>query len=217
MSLHPERIRAILFDIDGTLRDTDDELIAKLAGLARRPLGEPRATRWMRGLVMAVEGPTQVLLGLADRVSLDGPLNRLIDYASPHGATRAVPHVREVIGRLRGRYRLGVVSAGPARSVERFLTEHGLHDAMDVVVTGQTYRRTKPNPEPVLRAAADLGVPASAVLMVGDTTVDIKAGRRAGAQTLGVLTGFGRRSDLERERADQIADSVADLPALLGA
>jgi len=52
---------------------------------------------------------------------------------------------------------------------------------------------------------------------VGDTTVDIRAGRTAGAQTVGVLCGFGARRELERAGADLILPSVADLPgALMG-
>jgi phosphoglycolate phosphatase len=51
--------------------------------------------------------------------------------------------------------------------------------------------------------------------MVGDTQVDILAGRRAGAQTAGVLCGFGRRADLEKAGADAILETTADLPGLL--
>ncbi len=52
--------------------------------------------------------------------------------------------------------------------------------------------------------------------MVGDTTLDMLAGKRAGAQTVGVLSGFGKREDLERSGADVILDSCAQLPAILG-
>lgn len=52
--------------------------------------------------------------------------------------------------------------------------------------------------------------------MVGDTTVDMLAGRRAGAQTVGVLCGFGERGELESAGADVLLESTADLPAALG-
>ncbi len=215
MPLDPSRIELVLFDVDGTLRDTDDEIVSKLARLFRRPLGEERSHEAMRKLVMALESPLQVMLGLADRLGVDGPLNRLIDYLAPHGATHLVPGTAEMVAELRGRVRMGVVSAGPKRGVDRFLAEHRLTDVMEIVVTGQTFERTKPNAMPVLRAASELGVAPDAVLMVGDTTVDIKAGRRAGAQTLGVTSGFGRPRDLEHACADEIAPSVAALVHLL--
>jgi N-acetyl-D-muramate 6-phosphate phosphatase len=51
--------------------------------------------------------------------------------------------------------------------------------------------------------------------MVGDTPIDIRAGRAAGAQTIGVLCGFGEREELLRAGADLILDSTADLPTVL--
>ncbi len=215
MPIDPARVQAVLFDVDGTLRDTDDEVVTKVVGLLRPVVGSARAARLGRAIVMGVEGPTQLVLGLADRLSLDGPLNRLIDYASPRGATHLVPGAGEAVAALAGRLPMGIVSAGPARAVDRFLDEHGLRGAMGVVVTGQTYARTKPHPMPVIEAARALGVAPDAALMVGDTTVDIKAGQRAGAQTLGVLTGFGRRQDLAHVHADDIVASLAVLPVVL--
>jgi phosphoglycolate phosphatase len=51
--------------------------------------------------------------------------------------------------------------------------------------------------------------------MIGDTTVDIRAGVNAGAQTVGVLSGFGHEKELVKAGADIILDSVADLPDVL--
>lgn len=215
MAFDPSRVRAVLFDVDGTIRDTDDEVVHKVSGLLRPVVGDDRAPRVSRALVMALESPVQVALALADRVHLDGPINHAIDYLAPHGPTEMVPGAAETIGALVGRYRMGIVSAGPRRAVQRFVAEHDLGDVMEVVITGQSYRRTKPHPEPVIGAARALGVDPAEAVMVGDTTVDIKSGRAAGAQTVGVLTGFGRRRDLERVGADLILDSVASLPAAL--
>ena len=87
----------------------------------------------------------------------------------------------------------------------------------ECVATSQTCEHTKPFADPVLWAAAQMGVDPRAVLMVGDTTVDIHAGRSAGAQTVGVLCGFGREAELRRAGANQIIPTTADLPALLHA
>jgi phosphoglycolate phosphatase len=67
----------------------------------------------------------------------------------------------------------------------------------------------------VIWSAHTLAVPVEACLMVGDTTVDILSGKRAGAQTAGVLCGFGERRELERMGANLILEHTADLePAL---
>ena len=214
MAFDPSRVRAVLFDVDGTIRDTDDEVVHKVSSLLRRVVGDDRAPRVSRAVVMALESPVQVALALADRVRLDGPINHAIDYLAPRGPTEMVPGAAEAIRALAGHHRMGIVSAGPRRAVQRFVAEH-VGDAMEVVITGQSYRRTKPHPDPVIGASRALGVDPSEAVMVGDTTVDIKSGRAAGAQTVGVLTGFGRRRDLERVGADLILDSVASLPAAL--
>ena len=52
-------------------------------------------------------------------------------------------------------------------------------------------------------------------IMVGDTTVDIRSGRSAGAQTVGVLCGFGEEAELRRQGADSILATTADLSSLL--
>ncbi len=211
MALDFSGIDAVLFDIDGTLRDTDNELVDDVEKVLTRVVGADRSRRWSRGIVLAFEAPVQRLLGLADRAHVDGPINHLIDLATPRGPTRVIPEAQAVVRALHGHIPMGVVSAGPQRQVLRFLTEHDLFDAMDVVVTSQTYRRTKPSAEPVLGALRTMGVPPERAIMVGDTTVDVKAGRAAGTQTMGVLTGFGREKDLAHAGPDLIASSMTPL------
>jgi phosphoglycolate phosphatase len=59
-----------------------------------------------------------------------------------------------------------------------------------------------------------MGVRPEECLMIGDTTVDMRAGKAAGAQTVGVLCGFGEEEELRRLGADLILKSTADLPAV---
>lgn len=217
MAIDVSRVRAVLFDVDGTLRDTDDEVIDRGARLIRPILGHDRATRWMRRTVMWLENPLQHVLSQADRFGVDGQLNRLAARLSPggHGGTRLVDGAAEVVAQLRERFALGIVSAGPARVVANFVGEHGLGDAMRTVVTGQTCARTKPHPEPVIAAMRALELDPPTGVMVGDTTVDMRAGKAAGAQTIGVLTGFGERRELERAGADIVVATLHDLARVL--
>ncbi len=213
MGLDRSRVRVVLFDIDGTLRDTDDELVDRLANRISALVGHGRAHDVVRRTVMKVENPMQHLLSQMDRFNLDGPLHHLADRfsgGSDH-ATRLTPGAAEIVEALSPDYRLGVVSAGPAGTVASFLAEHHLDDAMDIVVTGRTCTRTKPHPMPINHAARVLAHNPWDVLMVGDTTVDIVAGHAAGAQTVGVLTGFGEREELEHAGADLIVDDLLEL------
>jgi HAD superfamily hydrolase (TIGR01549 family) len=220
MPLDIPRIQALCFDVDGTLRDTDDQYVRLLADALRpaRPLFPRRdLERLARRLVMAVETPGTFIFGLTDRLEIDRLLAGLGDkLARLRKASRGHPHpmihgTRELLAALAGRYPLAIVSARSERSTLDFLAEHELERYFRVVVSAQTCRHTKPFPEPLIYAAAQMGVPPNSCLMVGDTTVDIRAGRMAGAQTVGVLCGFGEADELVREGANLILDATPHL------
>ena len=224
MPFEPARVRAILFDIDGTLSDTDDKMAARaakwLAPLAR--FGDPelpkRSARW---LVMAAESPGNMLYGIFDRFDLDSLVIKALNRLSRQRKNKKrhfwlIPGVKDMLENLSERYPLGVVSARDEESTLAFLDAFALRGYFGSIVTSQTCRYTKPFPDPILRAAADLKTDARACLMVGDTTVDMKAGKLAGAQTVAVLCGFGTEKELRRAGADLVLNSPSELPAALG-
>ena len=69
--------------------------------------------------------------------------------------------------------------------------------------------------DPILLAAQKMGVKPEECLMIGDTTVDMRAGKSAGAQTVGVLCGFGEEPELRKRGADQILKTTSELTGLL--
>ncbi len=96
-----------------------------------------------------------------------------------------------------------------------FLRQFDLLKYFDVVVSALSAEHTKPYPDPILLAARKMGVPPEACLMTGDTTVDIRAGRAAGAQTVAVLCGFGEEPELRRRGPDLVLPSTANLSEVL--
>jgi phosphoglycolate phosphatase-like HAD superfamily hydrolase len=225
MPLDLARIRAICFDVDGTLRDTDDQFVERLESWLRpvRILFRRRDPRpFARWLVMNSETPGNLLFGLPDRLGLDAPLARLGDLVYHLGMGRkeaqflVIRGVQGMLAALQAHYPLAVVSARGERNTLAFLRQCGLQGYFEQVVTGQTCRYTKPFPDPILWAARGMQVAPAEVLMVGDTGVDIRAAKAAGAQTVGVLCGFGKETELRREGADLILPNTCDLlPVLL--
>jgi phosphoglycolate phosphatase-like HAD superfamily hydrolase len=224
MTFDPGRVQAVLFDVDGTLADTDDDFIRRAGHFMRRlnflfPRGDP--SRFLRWSLMVSESPVNLLMGLPDRLSLDGPLAKAADWIATHRAPGSsaryvlMAEVDQLLRRLAGRYPLAMVTARGARDANAFIEQFHLAPHFRAVASAQTAPHTKPYPDPVLWAARELGVPVENCLMVGDTTVDILAGKRAGAQTVGVLCGFGERAELERSGANAILERTADLYALL--
>jgi HAD superfamily hydrolase (TIGR01509 family) len=174
-----------------------------------------------RGLVMALEDPVNAVFNLADRVGLDGPLQRLLELAGSRRAAAAsdyqlVPGVDTALQQLAPRYPLAVITVRSAGSTQRFLEHTKLLAHLRCVASGQTVRRSKPFPDQLLWAARTLELQSQDCVMVGDTTVDILAGKAAGAQAIGVLSGFGTEKELRAAGADLILPSVAELPVALG-
>jgi HAD superfamily hydrolase (TIGR01509 family) len=226
MPLDIPRIQAICFDVDGTLRDTDDQYAAKFRRILtpfKSLIPRRDVAALARRLVMFIEAPANFLVGIPDRLHLDDEIAALGEWLVRRGITRykheypVIPGIREMLERLHTRYPLAIVSARPQRGTLGFVEHSGFAPLFACVAHGQTTRRAKPAAQPVLWAAAQMGVSPQNCLMVGDTTVDIRAGRAAGAQTLGVLCGFGERAELLKRGADEILDSTAQLAdALLG-
>ncbi len=220
MSLDLGRIRALCFDVDGTLSDTDDYYANKFSGFFRRVPFVHDPERAARRLVMWSESPGNALLGWTDTIGLDGPVIRLIDFMYRHRRHKArkyliVPGVREMLVRLKVRYPMAVVSARDEDSTMAFLEQFDLVKYFDVVITALSAEHTKPYPDPIRLAAQKMGATPEACLMTGDTTVDIRAGKSAGAQTAAVLCGFGEEPELRRKCPDLILGSTADLASVM--
>lgn len=220
----PGRVEAICFDIDGTLADTDDAYVRRLAH-ALRPLSfltsEEARQKLARQLVMAAETPINAITALLDRLSLNqtlgsllNTLHRLRGEKEPHDLV-LIPGARSMIETLGAHYPLAIVTAREERSTENFLRVTKLRPLFCCAASARTCPRAKPHPAPVRWAASQMGVSTQACVMVGDTTVDIRAGVSAGAQTVGVLCGFGRRYELERAGANLILESTAELTEVL--
>lgn len=219
MNLDLARIRALCFDVDGTLSDTDDLYTRQVKRYLPAFLFHD-TDRAARRFVMWAEAPGNGLLGLADRLGLDDEITAFINWLSLHRKQQSktfllVPGVEEMLARLHGKYPMAVVSARDERGTLAFLERFHLLKYFDAVVTGLSAEHTKPYPDPVLLAAKQMDTPPKHCLMIGDTTVDIRAGKSAGAQTVGVLCGFGEEPELRRIGADLILERTPLLADLL--
>jgi phosphoglycolate phosphatase len=218
------RVRAIIFDVDGTLRDTDDQLVRRLASLLypiRFVFQNKDPGPFARRTVMALEDPGTFIYSLPDRLNIDHYLARVGDTLYRLGIGRDSGHyllvegVKPLIVELKKQYPLAIVSARGRRSTMAFLNHFELTPFFDCIATSQTCRYTKPYPDPILWVADRLKLPPASCLMVGDTTVDILAGKTAGAQTVGVLCGFGEEDELRRAGADLILPNTHELSGFL--
>lgn len=218
--IYPGEIDALLFDLDGTLAETDDEAVERLTRRLRpwcRLLPGRDPSRLARRFLMAAESPANSLLALLDRVGLDDDVLDLSDrLARARGLStplnfRPVDGIVEALHDLGRRYHLVIVTTRSRAHAQAFLAQQNLEELFRLIIGREDSWRIKPHPDPIQLAAKELGVAVERCLMVGDTTVDILAARSAGARSVGVLSGFGEERELDRAGADMIVSSAAEL------
>ena len=211
-------ISVVLFDLDGTLVETDDRAVESLAQrLVRiqRFLPDRDPARAARRLIMWSNDLLNRWLAVLDRFGLDEPaqqLARRLGLVTDNTAGHELEPVHDTLTLLQDlqtRYRLGIVSTRREEEIRVYLDQYGLNGTVQVIAGSDTTERLKPHPQPVLWASQQLAVEPSQVAMVGDTAADVQAAKAAGALAIGVLCGFGERRDLAQ--ADLILDSTADL------
>ena len=171
-TFRPEVVKAVFFDVDGTLRDTDDQYVARFQRVLRFAIGEAQAARLARRMVMRLEKPGNDALGLADKLGLDGPIARLMESVASRRPPRPVeahliPGAAAAVQAMAARLPLAVITVRGTTATQAFLQASGLAAHIKLAVSGQTTPRTKPSAEPVLYACRHFGLRPEECVMVG--------------------------------------------------
>lgn len=215
------RIKAIIFDIDGTLRDTDDEMVRGIELFLLKfefLISSEKAKTAARRFVMGIEDPAEKVLYYSDKWGWDTLIHKTIlairrllkPFKNPKNYL-TIEGIKEMIPELAKHYSLAVASAGDGETVKNFLENAGIAQYFTCIASALTCPHTKPFPDPLIWAAQKMDVLPENCLMVGDTTVDIWAGKNAGTQTVAVLCGFGEKRELTALKPDLLLDSTANL------
>jgi HAD superfamily hydrolase (TIGR01549 family) len=218
--VYPGEIDAILFDLDGTLIETDDVAVQTLARRIQplqRFMPGFETERSARSLLMTLEAPTTRILAFLDRFGFDDDVLDLSDRIrrlrglSSGRSFQPIDGVADTLRELSRRYYLGIVTTRSHHEAQAFLAQQNLTELVQAVTGRDDTWRIKPHPSPVLHTAEQLGVSVDRCLLVGDSKVDIEAARAAGARSVGVLSGFGTQDQLERAGADRVLKTTNDL------
>lgn len=217
--------RAILFDLDGTLVDSVPDLVrcvnAALAAVQQPAVDEAQVRGWVgNGAARLLH---RALTGLADGVAPAARHAAAMAVfnaryaAEPCRESRLYPGVARTLAALRGQgIRLACVTNKPQRFVPSVLAGLGLGGIFECIVGGDTATRLKPDPAPLRLALAALDTPAAHSLLVGDSHIDMAAGRAAAVPTVAVSYGYDPACDFLALGAVAVLDCLADLPTVWG-
>jgi phosphoglycolate phosphatase len=219
-------LRAVLFDLDGTLLDTVDAIAAALnqalaeRALAPLPVAEVRVMIG-RGGPMLIERALQRLGAALDQRGQAALLERYfqhyeqIESGDEHSA-RIYPGVGACLRQLqRLRLPLAVVTNKQHHLAVGLLARLGLSEYIDVLIGGDSCERRKPDPQPLQVACKALGVDTAQALMVGDSINDVLAARAAGMPVVCVPYGYNEGNDPRALACDALVETLSELPALL--
>ncbi len=213
-------VKALLLDLDGTLVDSSEAL--REAGKAG-----------FSALGMPEQSDEKIAFEVARRLEQDLPIDDLFAkfdlnsdveerflpaylnayYSAVTSKSRLLPNAKATLDLLSRHFSLALITLRYVvkEQVLDELTHLGIRRHFRVVVTALDVKKPKPFPDALLTAAEKLGVPVSQCAIVGDSIVDVQAGKAAGAVTVGVLTGLFSRARLEREKPDLIVRDVGSL------
>ncbi len=208
-----DAVRAVLFDLDGTLLDAYQAHYRVYTQVFRdlgRGFDEAAYARCYSPNWYVFYERLEVPKSLwpeADRLWL-----RYYAQEAPGSRDGADDLLRAV--RTSGRM-VGLVTSGDRSRVERDLARLQWERAFDIVVCGGDVPERKPHPAALEHALGHLGVPPSGALYVGDTVEDVVMGRACGVRTVAVLGGFSSREAFESVAPDFTCDSLRDMIRLL--
>jgi phosphoglycolate phosphatase len=211
------RIRLLVFDLDGTLIDSKDDLVQSVNAvrqrLGRDPLPEETVASYVgRGVVVLMrralgEGASEAEVAQAVEFFLEYYRDHMLDH------TVAYSGVREALEDLKPRS-MAVLTNKPVKFSQAILAGLGLDRYFMQVYGGNSFAQKKPDPVGILTLMRETSVEADETIMVGDSDTDVLTGRNAGVWTCGVTYGLAPET-LKTSPPNVLLDDLRELPKLL--
>jgi HAD superfamily hydrolase (TIGR01509 family) len=215
MDITKLKVKAILFDLDGTIVDSRDAYL-EAAKTAFRTMG--------------LEPPTmQTALQIPKRLEQNLPIDdlthantaRFLDvylrtfYAITEMKTKPISNIHAALENLQQKAKLALITMRnvPKITVTKELQQFGLAQYFTYILTAQDTYKPKPSPEALIKALKVTDVQICDCLIVGDSVIDVNAGKAAGARTIAVLSGLYTKQELAKLNPDLILENATQLPS----
>ena len=209
------RYKAVLFDMDGTVLDTLDDL-ADSVNRSLREFGLPEVSRFQVGQSLG-NGAKYLIRHCLPEGSDEALCEQVLSFYKPwydaHCRIKTKPYdgILQLMETLRADgVSQAIISNKPDSAVQE-LAEAFFPGLMDVVIGESPAVKRKPSPDTVLAAASQMGLMASDCVYIGDTEVDLETARNAGMDCIPVSWGFRTEEQLRAAGAEEIIRSPEDL------
>jgi phosphoglycolate phosphatase len=213
--------RLVVFDVDGTLIDSQHNIIASVTA-AHRALGlaepQPEAIRRVIGLSL-IEAIAILLPGHGEQLHLAVVQSYKDAFfalrAQPGHSEPLFPGAAEALSRFDAEgWLLGIATGKSRRGLDAMIERHGFQGRFATMQTADDHPG-KPHPGMVLGAMAETGMAPEDTVMIGDTTFDVIMGKNARVHVAGVAWGYHPPEELLAAGAEVLVEDYADLPAAL--
>ncbi len=214
----------ILIDVDGTLVDSVPDLafcVDEMMTALEMPVhGEAKVREWVgngverltcRALIGQLDGePDEGLFEKAYPIFLELYADNTSKRSELYpGVADGLAYMKDV------GYKLGCVTNKAEQFTVPLLRDLGVSDYFEIVISGDTLPKKKPDPLPLLHAAKFFGVEPAKALMLGDSVSDVKAARAAGFQIICMSYGYNHGVDIRDANPDLVIDSMLELRDIL--
>ncbi|MGI1989134.1 phosphoglycolate phosphatase [Shewanella glacialipiscicola] len=215
-----DQIKAIAFDLDGTLIDSVPDLAvatqATLAELGLSSCTEAQVRTWVgNGAEMLMRRAMTHALGLdVEQTALDAAMPTFMHHYQENLEKHSVLYadVHSVLQTLfDAGYKLAVVTNKPYRFTLPLLNAFGINDFFSLVLGGDTLAKMKPDPLPLQHVLREWQLEKSQLLMVGDSKNDILAAKAAGIASIGLTYGYNYGEDIGLSGPDAVCEQFSDI------
>ncbi|MGH7964018.1 MAG: HAD family hydrolase [Candidatus Binatia bacterium] len=214
------QVKGIIFDVDGTLADSVGFFYEFALEILEHAGVPPVSREHVYELMRLGDAANLEQLFPPDYPDPAATLKRIVDIRMNewmrryHHETQAIPGSIELLHDLHAKGLVLGIATSSGRELP-FLDRWGVRHLFSGIVGREDVEIRKPHPEPVLKCLGHLCLDSREVVYVGDSPVDIRAGKAAGSYTVGVLTGTSPYDVLRLEGPDHILESVVGLASVL--
>jgi pyrophosphatase PpaX len=213
----PKPLRAVLFDLDGTLIDSIGLIVDAMHHAFEGFDGTvPDDSSWMQGIGTPLYKQLALYARSPEELEMLRERYRAYQFIHHDNVIKEYPGTTAVLENLHSRgIAMGIVTSKGDELARRGLELTGLARYLPVVVGADSVTKHKPEPEPVLLALERLGVAADDALMLGDSPHDISSGNAAGVHTVGALWGPFTRAQIAVAKPTYWLSNISEFPALI--